>query len=61
MTHLQIAQKIADCVDLYTQGEVNAMMAIICDTTDIEMSWLFPAVSNLYAEANPSVLGQVAK
>jgi len=61
MTHTEIAQKIAEKIDTHTQSEVEAMMGIICDTTEIEMSWLFPVVSNLYAKINPSVMSPAAR
>ena len=60
MTNLEIAQKIANKIDTHSQSEIEAMMEIICDTTEIEMKWLFPVVSNLYAKMTPSALGQFA-
>lgn len=58
MNNLEIAQKIADNIDTHSQLEIDSMMYIICETTDIEMEWLFPVVGNLYAKINPSVIGQ---
>lgn len=52
MTNLEIAQQIANRIDTYSQEEIDAMMAIVCATTEIEMKWLFPVVSNMYLKLN---------
>ena len=49
MTNLEIAQMIANEIDTSTHKEVEAMMRIVCKIHDIDMAWLFPVVSNLYA------------
>jgi arginine utilization protein RocB len=52
MTHLEIAQLIANKIDSKSQEQIEAMMDIVCDTHGIEMSWLFPVVSNLCARTH---------
>tara|TARA_R110000737_G_scaffold352807_1_gene400415 strand:+ start:1173 stop:1364 length:192 start_codon:yes stop_codon:yes gene_type:complete len=56
MTKQEIAQAIAVKIDTHSQKEIEAMMKIVCEVNDIEMSWLFPVVSNIYAKLNPSVM-----
>jgi hypothetical protein len=56
MTNMEIAQAIAEKIETHTQVQIEAMMNIVCEVNKIEMSWLFPVVSNLYAKINPSVL-----
>jgi hypothetical protein len=52
MTNLEIAQIIANKIDSKSQEQIQAMMEIVCDTHNIEMSWLFPVVGNLYAQSS---------
>ncbi len=56
MTNLEIAQVVANKIDTHTQKEVEAMMRIVAEVNDIDMSWLLPVVSNLYAKINPDVM-----
>ena len=56
MKYEDIAQAIANKIDTHSQAEIDAMMIIVCEVNNIEMSWLLPVVSNLYAKINPSVL-----
>ena len=50
MNHLEIAQTLAEQFDAHTHEEIEAMLHITCLTHKIEMSWLLPVVSNLYAK-----------
>jgi hypothetical protein len=40
---------IANKIDSKRQEEIEAMMEITCEIHGIEMSWMLPVVSNLYA------------
>jgi hypothetical protein len=51
MTHLEIAQKIADKIDAHTQEEVEAMITIVCDIHGIDDGWMYRVVGNLYMKS----------
>ena len=54
MTNLEMAQMIANEIDTNSQDRIEAMMEVVCKIHNIDMSWLFPVVGNLYARMNKS-------